>query len=138
MAFSEQDLPFWRVRVSVCRSWGGRSTAECEREVMELWPEKTLFTKMDPSPQLPVLVAFLGLSFPSPLESSMLIYFLWAIIYYLHYNRASLLNINICQETKVNKPKTKNTFSNKYPSGQRALESCNHTYHGMACSQGQL
>lgn len=31
--------------------------------------------------KLPVLVAFL--SFPSPLESSMLIYFLWAIIYYL-------------------------------------------------------
>lgn len=65
---------------------GGRSTAECEREVMELWPEKTFFTKMEPSPQLPVLVAFLGLSFPSPLESSMLIYFLWAIIYYLDFS----------------------------------------------------
>lgn len=64
------------------RLGAGGNTVLCEQEVMQLWPEKTFFTRMDLSPQ-PAYPC--GLSFPSPLESSMLIYFLWAIIYYLDF-----------------------------------------------------
>lgn len=51
---------------------------------MESWPEETCFTRMALSPRRLSWWPFL--SFLSPLESSMLIYFLWAIIYYLDFS----------------------------------------------------
>ena len=56
--------PFLGCEIVCVQRLGGRSIAVCEWEVMELWPEKTFFTRLELSPQLPVLVAFPFLFLP--------------------------------------------------------------------------